>query len=141
MTKEQKDTIIRLRAEGQGYTAIAKETGVPKETVKTFCRRNSLGGMAVQPRRNADGRCPQCGKEVEQKTGFKPRRFCSPECRQAWWNSHPEQVGRKAVYDFVCAGCGRPFTSYGNRSRKYCSHDCYTRARFGGGMASDERAI
>jgi hypothetical protein len=51
----------------------------------------------------------------------------------AWWKEHPERLNRKAVYGLVCAGCGKPFESYGNRYRKYCSHDCYIKDRFGDG--------
>ncbi|NBI93151.1 RNA polymerase subunit sigma-70, partial [Lachnospiraceae bacterium] len=27
--------------------------------------------------------------------------------------------------------CGRDFSFYGSRHPKYCSHDCYIKARFG----------
>ena len=49
-----------------------------------------------------------------------------------WWNSHLHLVKRKAMYDFVCPTCGKSFSAYGNRNRKYCSHECYIEARFGG---------
>ena len=138
MTNGQKEIITRMREEGEGYTAIARRIGVPKETVKSFCRRSDLGRKYSQPKSKADrNKCPQCGQRIVQKSGVKPRRFCSSECRQAWWNSHPEKVERKAVYEFVCAGCGRVFSSYGNNHRKYCSHECYIAARFKGGMSSD----
>ena len=29
-----------------------------------------------------------------------------------------------------CAYCGQPFQSYGNQTRKYCSHECYIHDRF-----------
>ena len=35
-------------------------------------------------------------------------------------------------YHFICRGCGKKFTSYSNKSRKYCSHECYIKHRFGG---------
>ena len=35
-----------------------------------------------------------------------------------------------AMYPFTCTRCGKEFLSYGNQTRKYCSHDCYIRARF-----------
>ena len=138
MTNEQKYLIERLRASGQGYKAVAKAVGLPKETVKSFCRRNSVFGNHTQAvEKEKKGFCPQCGKAVERKEKTKPRRFCSAACRQAWWNAHPERVGRKAVYTFVCEKCGKPFTAYGNDNRKYCSHVCYIKARFRGGAAHD----
>ena len=71
------------------------------------------------------------------RPGRKPKRFCSPECRQKWWNAHPERVGQKAVYEYVCPGCGQSFTAYGHSHRKYCSHECYVETRFKGGEARD----
>ena len=59
------------------------------------------------------------------------RKFCSDACRTAWWNSHPDCVDRKAVYAYTCAHCGKPFTAYGNKERKYCSRNCYISDRFG----------
>lgn len=40
-------------------------------------------------------------------------------------------IYRKAVYAYTCAHCGKPFTAYGNKERKYCSHNCYISDRFG----------
>lgn len=48
MTNEQKHLIECLRAAGQGYTAVAKAVGLPKETVKSFCRRYSVFGNHTQ---------------------------------------------------------------------------------------------
>lgn len=56
----------------------------------------------------------------------KTVKFCCGKCRQVWWNTHPEQINKKALYSFTCVCCGKSFTAYGNSSRKYCSHDCYT---------------
>ena len=35
-----------------------------------------------------------------------------------------------AYYNQVCAYCGRFFSSYGKKGRKYCCHDCYIMDRF-----------
>lgn len=72
-------------------------------------------------------------KAVPQTAGRKEKKFCSDRCRMKWWNSHLDQVQRKANYDFVCPVCKKPFTVYGNANRKYCSHECYIEDRFGGG--------
>jgi hypothetical protein len=76
--------------------------------------------------------CKQCGKLIKIIPKRKPKIFCSDECRAEWWNTHPENVQRKAVYHFTCAHCGKPFTAYGNKGRKYCCHQCYIADRFGG---------
>ena len=54
-------------------------------------------------------------------------------CRNKWWNSHLNLVNRKAVYQYVCPGCKKEFSVYGNGNRKYYTHECYIKDRFGGG--------
>ena len=133
MTEEQKKQIIRLRKKGCGYTAVANKVGISKDTVKSFCRRNGLAGeMAVSAETQVPG-CRECGKPLQQRLGMKPRVFCCDECRIKWWHEHPDKIKQRAVYSFTCAGCGKPFTAYGNSKRKYCSHECYVRSRFKGG--------
>jgi IS30 family transposase len=53
MTTDQKHAIEALRHEGAGYGAIAAQMGIPRETVKTFCRRNNLCTGALQRARTA----------------------------------------------------------------------------------------
>ena len=140
MTDTQKSQITGLRAAGMGYTVIARQMGLPRDTVRSFCRRNGLAGKIAGKKEEAageakDGRCRECGKALRQLEGRKKRVFCSKECREKWGHGHPDKLRKRAVYSFICAGCGQPFTAYGNSRRKYCSHECYIRARFkGGGM-------
>lgn len=138
MTGLQKNRIREMKAGGCGYVRIAQELGISENTVKSFCRRNGLNrvaaGTAALPGGGDKSACPCCGAEVRQNPGRKAKRFCSDKCRNAWWNSHMNQVQRKAHYEFVCACCKKPFTAYGNAGRKYCSHECYIKDRFGGGQ-------
>ena len=30
--------------------------------------------------------CPQCGNQFDEKTGRRPKKFCSDECKVKWWN-------------------------------------------------------
>ncbi len=134
MTEEQKNQIISLRKEGCGYTAVANRIGISKDTVKSFCRRNGLAGKraANLPVWNkCTAECRECGKPLMQMEGMKPRVFCCDECRVKWWKAHPNQIRQKAVYTFTCAYCEKTFTAYGNSHRKYCSHECYIKDRFG----------
>ena len=134
MTLEQKNEIIRLRKKSVGYTAIATQLGISKETVKTFCQRNNMGGIRTEMKAES-GICPLCGKAVVSVPGHKPKRFCSSECRIEWWKTNPNKCNPNAIYSFICANCGLPFTAYGNSKRKYCSHECYIAARFKGDAA------
>ncbi|MCI9081819.1 MAG: RNA polymerase subunit sigma-70 [Lachnospiraceae bacterium] len=140
MTDGQKTQITLLRQEGLGYTAVAKKTGLPKDTVKSFCRRNGLTGKLAEQGQDVetqDGQCRECGKPLQQTEGMKRRVFCCEECRVKWWREHPDRIKQKAVYSFGCACCGKEFTAYGNSRRKYCSHECYIKDRFKGGGADD----
>nr|WP_289698180.1 RNA polymerase subunit sigma-70 [Enterocloster clostridioformis] len=135
MTNDQKEKIAELRAAGFGYANIASALGLTKNQVVSYCHRNGLTGEKATKKaagRPDVGICRNCGKPVVQVPGRKQVKFCSDDCCQSWWNKHPEAVNRKAIYSFTCACCGKPFTAYGNRNRKYCSHACYIAGRFGG---------
>ena len=137
MTNEQKNRISSLRKEGHSYSQVAQELGINENTVKTFCRRNGLTGDAGKmPEPVFQGitqkPCRQCGKTVIHYPGRKEKKFCCDACRNKWWNSHLGQVKRKAMYEYTCPSCGSTFYAYSNRNRKYCSHECYVEARFGG---------
>lgn len=137
MTDTQKDRIRQMKAGGFGYIKIARELGLSENTVKSFCRReglNAVADMEEPPVDGVKGTCLCCGAKVVQNPGRKMKKFCSDKCRNNWWNSHLDQVERKANYEFVCAYCKKPFTAYGNAGRKYCSHACYVADRFGGGV-------
>jgi ribosomal protein S27E len=135
MTNLQKERIADMRHRGLGYTRIAESLGISENTVKSYCQRNNLGGNMAVATQPADSQtfCRQCGKELKQNPGKKPIKFCSAECRAAWWKSHPERLNMKAVYRFTCPACGAEFTVYGNAKRKYCCHACYIAGRFGKG--------
>lgn len=140
MTNEQKEKIIRFRRQGLGYADIGRELDISKDTVKSFCRRNGLMVSGSKPADDKD-RCRECGEPIVQQEKKKKRIFCCKSCREKWWKEHADRIDRKAVYTFTCAGCGKPFTAYGNKNRKYCSHGCYIRDRFGGGVADEREAI
>jgi endogenous inhibitor of DNA gyrase (YacG/DUF329 family) len=128
MTKKEKECVRFLRGEGYGYLAIATRLGISLNTVKSFCRRNGLGGIAEKPDRQT---CRQCGKPLAQEPKRPARKYCSEACRRIWWKEHSHLINKKAFYSLTCAHCGKEFQSYGNQKRKYCSHPCYIAARFG----------
>lgn len=133
MTGQQKEQIRTLRLQGISYVKISKSLGISDNTVRSFCRRNGLGENAKNT-----ASCKQCGKLIKIIPKQKPKKFCSDNCRNAWWNGHQECVTRKAVYEYTCACCGKYFTAYGNAHRKYCSHACYIADRFGKERRCDE---
>ena len=140
MTNEQKERITAMRQDGYGYTTIAKAVALTKDNVKAYCRAHDLAGVKAQSNARITPNqsfCQSCGKPLHQIPGRKKLKFCSADCRQQWWNTHPEQITRKAMYSFTCAYCRNLFTAYGNSNRKYCSHECYIRNRFKGGDAGE----
>ncbi len=123
MTDEQKEAIKQMRSKGLGYAAIADAVLVPKNTVKSFCRRNDIyAPAALAPCAYS---CKQCAKPIFQKPKQKPKTFCSDKCRLAWWLKNV--ADNKAV--LTCKGCNTTFLSY-DKGRKHCSYECYTRDRF-----------
>ena len=129
MTLEQKEQIISMRKNGSSYSMISAYLDMPLSTVKSFIRRAKNKINLESKRTNC---CKECGKPIAQIAGRKKILFCCGECRQKWWNAHPEAVNRKAIYTFICIYCGKEFTAYGNNHRKYCCHECYIADRFGG---------
>lgn len=132
MTDAQRAAIADYRANGYGYKKISQLIGVSENTVKSFCRRSEA--EAATPEVRVEKTCLFCGKTVPQTPGRKEKKFCSDFCRNRWWNGNLDLVNRRAMYEFVCPTCGKPFTAYGNRNRKYCSHACYIEDRFGGAV-------
>ena len=138
MTDREKEKIRFWRGEGIGYGTIAERLGISENTVKSFCRRNQLAGVAAKAQMHI---CRHCGKPLEPLPKRKERKFCSEACRRAWWKEHPELVHRQAFYLLECAHCGKEYKSYGNQKRKYCSHACYIAARFGDRGGNDGGAV
>ena len=136
MTDFEAAQVKEMRLNGMGYRAIAEALGLSRDIVRNHCKAKGMGGYVAATVKNLkerevqNGICLCCGKEMQQEGTGRPRKFCSEKCRRQWWKAHPEAGNQKAVYTQVCARCGKEFTAYGNSHRKYCSHDCYIKARF-----------
>lgn len=120
MTKEQKTLILYYREQHMTYRQIGEKLGLSPDTVKTFCRRKRA--QSERTEESVQAQCRNCGAPVHPLPGRRERLFCSPACRTAYWRKH-NLLG-------YCAGCGALLTG-GSASRKYCSHACYIRHRFG----------
>lgn len=129
MTDIQKYKVLDLREKGLSYSEIAKRINVSINTVKSFCRRNNL---KESKKEKSKARCEYCNAEIHQNPLRKKKRFCSDKCRSLRWNENKNLINKKAFYECVCLNCGKSFSSYGNKNRKYCCHACYIKDRFGG---------
>jgi len=132
MTESQKNQIFEMRRMGYTYKHIATTLSLQEGTVKSYYLRTAKRGYISTIEPIPASLCKQCSKIIEQVPKRKKRLFCSKTCRQKWWNSHLFLVDRssKALYHYTCPTCGKPFTSYGNAKRTYCSHGCYITSRY-----------
>lgn len=133
MTLDEKNRIISLRQAGRTLTEIADETGIPRNTIKTFCRRQRLTSDNAHAPVDvcAEKTCLCCHKSIIQYPGRKEKKFCSDSCRMKYWNAHTGDMKCRSQVEFVCPVCGARYSDYAVRNRKYCSRDCYMLARFG----------
>lgn len=138
MTNDEKEKIKRLRLEGMGYKGIANLLGLTRDSVRGFCKRNGLEGDSCVVALNVGEKikrnllCTCCEKPIKQNETGRIRRFCSDECRRKWWKENQEKKNKRetAIYRYTCPHCGNEFSAYGNKNRKYCSHNCYIKSRF-----------
>ena len=145
MTKEEKMAIIDMRQAGRSYGEMARELDMPVNTIKAFCHRYEIKKIEVKEalpkKKPRPETCKKCGEPLVQNKEGRMRKFCSPECRKQWWKENDDQYDRKAYYKVVCHECGKVFDSYGNKTRKFCSHPCYIKYRFEGGQVHDQRSV
>ena len=138
MTTHQEEQIRALRAEGVGYRNIGNIVHLSRDTVRNYCRAHNLSGyqpaVKLNIRRMMEDNtvCSYCGTPLIQPHTGRQKKFCSDKCRMKWWAQNRDKLkpNDDAVYEFTCEYCGKPFQAYGNNHRKYCSHDCYIKARF-----------
>ena len=120
MTAEQKQRVLSMRARGLPFTQIAQATGVPRNSVKSCCQRESKRQC---PEKSI---CKHCGAAIIQQPKQKQRAYCGDACRYAYWNSHR---GERGAPTSVCAHCGEAFAACPSAGRKYCCQRCYHAAR------------
>lgn len=125
MTKHERQEVQRMRDASFSYSKIAAALCISENTVKSFCRRKKAGALEIF----GGDVCRQCGKPLTHTKGAKKKRYCSDQCRMAWWNTHPDEVKHRKANQVLCASCGIAFESYGARARKYCSRKCYGQSR------------
>lgn len=136
MTERERIQIRKRRSQGQSMEAIASSLGLNRNTVKSYCKREGITPR-LDPDQNKSiktspntGYCASCHKPIEHIPKQKPKRFCSDRCRYQWWGEHRKEHSTHKAHEQSCAYCKELF--YSPAKRKYCSHPCYIKARFGG---------
>ena len=89
MTEMERNRVVELQHQGYGYKKISTLTGLPLNTVKSFCTRHPVRYEDIAEQQ---GLCRNCLKQLEQTPHRRKRYFCSDACRMAWWNAHPERL-------------------------------------------------
>ena len=144
MTEEQALQVRELRMNGAGYIVISQITGLPRDTIRSYCKARGIAGYRevyeanLKDRMDEGRACAYCGGPLVRPRTGRPRKFCSEACRRKYWKIHRanEEKNENAIYTMECQYCHQPFEVYGKVRRKYCSHEHYILARFG----NDKRA-
>lgn len=118
MTNEEKITILKLRNDGKSYGEISRLTGISKNSITSFIRREK--GKKYD-------RCLACGQKLIQTSGHRQKLFCNDTCRKLNWI----QKGRKSIKmkEFKCKCCGREFFGYESQHPSFCSRECFFKSR------------
>lgn len=130
MKPSDKAKIEAYREKGVTYAEIAEVLSLPLNTIKSYCKRHDLGGRRERTAENIS-LCLQCGAGVPQIPHRKVKKFCSDQCRNLWWRSHPTEIKRKSEQIFICPVCKSEFSAYRSSNQKYCSRICYGKSKEG----------
>lgn len=131
MTKEQKAFILSSHEAGKTYAEIATALKMSPHTVKSVFIRNRAKPThktrEAKPVQERSENCKQCGRPLNHTPHHKAKSFCSDKCRLDWWHAHRHLA--QGAEQHICPVCGANFAAIA--TRKYCSHSCYIRARYG----------
>lgn len=123
VTKQMEFTIIKLHQEGLGYVKIGQALGLKRDQVRYVCKKYETSTDKLAAKKDIPGRCANCGAVFPLEKYSPNKRFCSEPCRRKWGEAHPK------MYAHTCEYCGGAFESR-NTKTKYCSRECFSRARF-----------
>ena len=115
MNQTEIATVERLQREGKGLSAIAQETGISINTIKSHCSRHGI------PAPRFIRACLFCNAEIKTAD-----HFCSDACRAGWYESHSsdeQDILR------LCKACGKPFEPR-QPKQVYCSKQCFYNDRY-----------
>ncbi len=118
MTIQEKTKIDALAATGISTTEIANQTGISRNTIKSYLQRQKKQTF-----------CLNCGGILKMTPHKKRKKFCCDKCRMQYWNKHPEEMKLSNATEIHCETCGKTVIRYRKTPRKYCSHSCAAQGR------------
>jgi len=123
MNEDLKSKVFTLKNKGLSYSKVAEKTSLSINTIKSLFRRQDSKDKEKY------SVCKNCGKQINELSGSRVKKFCSDSCRFKWWNKNALK-SRKHLKIIRCKNCGEKFKSYDNKARQYCCHECYITRRF-----------
>lgn len=147
---EHDDEICTLRGNGVSWAKLSERFGVSISSLRSRAISLGLPVKEIQPRRTYDLQCQYCGKPFTAARAT--RKYCSRSCSwdasiaQAAARARPEGEETSAgivsppetdlktrlvpsTVVHVCAYCEKEFKVRLNSKRRYCSHECSSKAR------------
>lgn len=115
MNKTEIATVERLRREGKGLSAIAQETGISINTIKSHFSRHGISAPRIIRT------CMFCNAEIKTTN-----HFCSDDCRARWYEIH--SADEQDILR-LCKTCGKPF-ELRQPKQVYCSKQCFYNDRY-----------
>lgn len=171
MTEIQKQQIAALRTKGLVFAEIANKMNLSINSVKSYCRRNEIvpdttattdAATAIDtidtiqnqehideptadvlPESYCEPRtaCKLCGETLVNTPGHRQKTFCSAFCQRKYWRQNRSLMRHPSFITTTCPNCGHTFSDYAGHKRKYCSHTCYIKARYGKGDVNESERI
>ena len=129
MNERERNNILKLRAKGLSFLAIAETLGISVGTVKTVCSRNKAAVERLQ-QPIIERYCLECGALLENTVTGNNKRFCSKQCYYRWWQKQAKNP--RTAYKKVCPNCNNTFYVKSKKTQKYCSRACFYAARKAG---------
>lgn len=120
MTEVQKKQIHKMRKQFVPYSEIARQIGLPVNTVKSYCYRHGLHTTQLLTERQL---CLCCGNPLPPKK-TRPSLYCSNKCKMKYWRANRTKNSQKLI-ETPCVVCGRMISDYASARRKYCSRECF----------------
>ncbi len=75
MTSAEKKLIDQYRRQGMRSTEIAEKLSLSVNTVKSYCRRNTIEDAVADANDAPSGLCKQCGKLISGKPDRRGKHF------------------------------------------------------------------
>lgn len=96
MNYQEQETIRILRTANYSFSFIGKALNIPKDTVKSYCRRHDIrpeGPRKTKAEKENANLCKNCHRPIPDHFR-KGTIFCSSTCRRAW-QKHADQEKRR----------------------------------------------